>query len=81
MTDVYGDYANIADSFEFFQIGSRTAFPYRATFARAGRPMAEFFTRVIGEKTMVMLFAQLPADAFAPLRPELDAMMATVRLP
>lgn len=75
------DYANVAGSFEFFQIGGRPAMRYLARYTIRGKPVAEFFTRVLGEQTMVMLFVQMPPDELASLRPELDRMMATVRLP
>lgn len=75
------DYANVPGSFEFFKVGDRTAMRYHATFTRGGRPMVEYFTRVIGDKMMVMLFTMLPAVELAALRPELDQMMASVRLP
>jgi hypothetical protein len=77
----FRDYANVPDSFEFFKIGGRPAMRYRATFMRGNQPMVEFFTRVLGEKTMVMLFTMVPAGELASLRPELDRMMESVRLP
>jgi hypothetical protein len=75
------DYANVPESFVMKKINGRETLCYHATFSRGPVKMVEYFTRIAGDKVMVMLFAQLPLEEFATLKPELDQMMATAKVP
>jgi hypothetical protein len=75
------DYVNVPASFVMKQINGRESLSYHATFSRGTVKMVEYFTRIAGAKVMVMLFAQIPLEEFATLQPELDRMMATVKVP
>jgi hypothetical protein len=75
------DYANVPRSFVAHKINGREALSYHATFTRGTVKMVEYFTRIAGNRVMVMMFTQMPLEEFATLRPELDLMMASVVVP
>lgn len=75
------DYRNLEDTFTFLQINGRPAFRYGASFTQNGKPQFEYFTRVLGEKMMVMFFTMGPVEELEIIRREVDQMSATVQVP
>jgi hypothetical protein len=75
------DYRNVEDSFHFSKINGRPAFSYSAVFSRAGQTHFEYFTRVLGEKMMVMFFVQGPIEELDTMRRATDQMAATIQVP
>jgi hypothetical protein len=54
---------------------------YLARFTRDGRRLAEYYLRVAGEKTYVMVLTQGPVADVEALREEIERMANSVRLP
>lgn len=75
------DYKNLEDTFTFLQINGRPAFRYVASFTQNGKPQFEYFTRVLGERMMVMFFIMGPLEELPAIRREIDQMSATVQVP
>lgn len=76
-----GDYRNLEDTFTPLQINGRPAFRYVATFTQGGKKYFEYFTRVLGERMMVMFFTTGPWEELETIRRETDQMSATVQVP
>jgi hypothetical protein len=77
-----GDYKNVPESFVFkTTTGGLPSFSYLATFTARKTPMAEYFVRVAGQQGYVMFFTQGTLDDINAIRPEIDAMADTVRVP
>ena len=76
------DYTNRPDSFREYRIGDYAAFSWLADFTdENGAKQVEYFVRLQTENADASFFAPMPAERFVVLRPQIDAFMATVRMP
>jgi hypothetical protein len=75
------DYQNVPESFVFKTVGGLPSFSYLATFTAGNKQMAEYFVRVAGQQAYVMFFTQGTRGEIDIIRPDIDRMAATVRVP
>lgn len=79
---VIPSYRNVPESL-LFKTTSKglPSFSYFATFELKGKTMAEYFVRVAGQKTYVMLFTQGSFDDLKSLQADIDRMADTIQVP
>jgi hypothetical protein len=76
------DYTNRPDSFREYKIGEYAAFSWLADFTdENGAKCVEYFVRLQTENADASFFVPMPAGRFEALRPQIDAFMATVKMP
>lgn len=75
------DYKNVPSSFEFKQIDGRPALSYFAVFSRQDQVMTEYFVRILGEKGYVMFFTTGRLEDVQAIKPQIDQMASTVKVP
>jgi hypothetical protein len=80
--ETWPNYTNRTGSFRTFTLGAYPAFSWLADYTTTdGEKAAEYFVRVQTEAADASFFLQSPASKLEPLRPAVDAFMATLKLP
>jgi hypothetical protein len=75
------DYKNDPDSFVFREINGRPTLSYFATYTRGNDVQAEYFMRILGQKSYVMFFVRGPAKDVQAVIPQVYQMGGTVKVP
>lgn len=75
------DYRNRPESFVFQQIHGQPSLSWIADYTRDGRKWSEYLTRILGPGSVALLFLNAPAEEIEVLRPAVDGIATTVRLP
>jgi hypothetical protein len=76
------DYTNRADSLKLLTIGGNAACTWAADFTTPeGEKWAEYFVRIQTATADAMFFLQAPADQLEPLRPAVDRLMESLKMP
>jgi len=78
----YPDYAVRPNSLVFRTVNGRPALSYVADFSRSdGKKCSEYNTRVVGDTTVALFFMMGLDWEVEAVRPELDTMIETIKLP
>jgi hypothetical protein len=78
----FPDYANRADSFKLLTIAGNPGCSWAAGFTLpTGEKWAEYFVRIQTDVADASFFLQAPADKIESLRPVVDQLMASVKMP
>jgi hypothetical protein len=75
------DYRNRPNSFVFRDLNGQPSLSWIADYTQDGQAHVEYLTRILGPSSVGLLFLQIPAGELEALRPAVDEMAATVRLP
>jgi hypothetical protein len=75
------DYKNRPESFVLRQVNGQPCLSWMADFTRDGKPWSEYLVRVLGKGSYALFFLTAPKAEIDALRPAVDAMADTVRLP
>jgi hypothetical protein len=75
------DFENDPASFVPRTIGGRQALSWSAKFTRGNQPWAEYFTLARSENGVATFFVQAPMAVIGAIRPKVESMVESVRLP
>ncbi|HWA24810.1 MAG TPA: hypothetical protein VG734_03975 [Lacunisphaera sp.] len=77
----FNGYLNRAGSERFRTVTGQTSLSWFADYPQDGAKWSEYLVRILGRKSVGLLFVRAPSDQIDALKPALDAMADTVELP